>query len=94
MNRLVIIGNGFELAHGLKTSYNDFIDWYWGQRINRLSLLHAKEDGDLLCKLSIKDNKDFSDWFNFFFLFNLSLTRCVLNMTDLLVIAIAPSYIS
>lgn len=28
MNRLVIIGNGFDLAHGLKTSYKDFIRWY------------------------------------------------------------------
>lgn len=27
-NRLVLIGNGFDLAHGLKTSYKDFIDWY------------------------------------------------------------------
>ncbi len=26
-NKLVIIGNGFDLAHGLKTSYNDFISW-------------------------------------------------------------------
>jgi hypothetical protein len=25
MNRLIIIGNGFDLAHGLKTSYNDFM---------------------------------------------------------------------
>jgi len=25
MNKLVIIGNGFDLAHGLKTSYKDFI---------------------------------------------------------------------
>lgn len=32
MNRLVIIGNGFDLAHGLKTSYKDFIEWYWEQR--------------------------------------------------------------
>jgi len=28
MNKLVIIGNGFDLAHGLKTSYKDFIIWY------------------------------------------------------------------
>lgn len=28
MNRLVIIGNGFDLAHGLKTSYKDFICWF------------------------------------------------------------------
>jgi hypothetical protein len=29
MNRLVIIGNGFDLAHGLPTSYRDFVDDYW-----------------------------------------------------------------
>ena len=34
MNRLVIIGNGFDMAHGLKTSYMDFINWYWDQRVN------------------------------------------------------------
>jgi len=28
MNRLILIGNGFDLAHGLKTSYKDFIYWY------------------------------------------------------------------
>ena len=28
LNRLVLIGNGFDLAHGLKTSYKNFIDWY------------------------------------------------------------------
>ena len=27
MNRIILIGNGFDLAHGLKTSYHDFIDW-------------------------------------------------------------------
>lgn len=29
MNRLFIIGNGFDLAHGLPTSYKHFIDDYW-----------------------------------------------------------------
>lgn len=29
MNRLIIVGNGFDLAHGLKTKYSDFINWYW-----------------------------------------------------------------
>jgi len=28
MNKLIMLGNGFDLAHGLKTSYNDFILWY------------------------------------------------------------------
>lgn len=29
MNRIILIGNGFDLAHGMKTSYRDFIDDYW-----------------------------------------------------------------
>lgn len=28
MNKLVLIGNGFDLAHGLKTKYSDFLLWY------------------------------------------------------------------
>jgi len=28
MNRLILLGNGFDLAHGMKTGYNDFILWY------------------------------------------------------------------
>lgn len=31
MNRLVIIGNGFDLAHGLPTRYSDFIDDLWSK---------------------------------------------------------------
>ncbi|WP_159951371.1 AbiH family protein [Polaribacter septentrionalilitoris] len=27
-NKLILIGNGFDLALGLKTSYNDFLFWY------------------------------------------------------------------
>ena len=29
MNRIVLIGNGFDLAHGLPTGYVDFINHYW-----------------------------------------------------------------
>lgn len=29
MNRIILIGNGFDLAHGLETSYKHFIDDYW-----------------------------------------------------------------
>lgn len=29
MNKLVIIGNGFDLAHGLPTSYKDFVNDFW-----------------------------------------------------------------
>lgn len=33
MNRLVLIGNGIDLAHDLKTSYGEFIDWLWEEYI-------------------------------------------------------------
>lgn len=29
MNRIILIGNGFDLAHNLKTQYSDFIYWAW-----------------------------------------------------------------
>ncbi|MBK8548184.1 MAG: hypothetical protein IPL63_12700 [Saprospiraceae bacterium] len=29
INRLILVGNGFDLAHGMKTSYGDFILWYF-----------------------------------------------------------------
>lgn len=29
MNKLVIVGNGFDLAHDLKTKYSDMIDFFW-----------------------------------------------------------------
>jgi len=29
MNKLVIVGNGFDLAHGLPTSYKHFMEYFW-----------------------------------------------------------------
>lgn len=36
MNRLVIVGNGFDLAHGLKTKYSDFLYDYLIKHIKNL----------------------------------------------------------
>jgi hypothetical protein len=36
MNRLIIIGNGFDLAHGLETSYENFMNWYWRKVSNEI----------------------------------------------------------
>ena len=36
MNRLIIIGNGFDLAHNLKTKYIDFIEWYLNKAFNSI----------------------------------------------------------
>ena len=49
MNRLVLIGNGFDLAHGLPTSYKDFINWYLAQRIHDFHGLLKPIAEDPLC---------------------------------------------
>ena len=67
MNRLVIIGNGFDIAHGLKTSYTDFINWYWEKRLNALLTENSAVSGDCLCKLEIKNTTECPNWFNFFY---------------------------
>lgn len=36
MNRIILIGNGFDLAHGIKTSYNHFINDYWENTIKEI----------------------------------------------------------
>lgn len=62
MNRLVIIGNGFDMAHGLKTSYMDFIKWYWDKRIDAFAGNTTKVSEDCLCKLTIKDGTYVNCW--------------------------------
>jgi hypothetical protein len=42
MNRIILIGNGFDLAHGLKTSYKDFINSYWTEF---RSIIYGEEFG-------------------------------------------------
>ena len=53
MNRIILIGNGFDLAHGLKTSYVNFIDWYWNKRISELRTELSNVTRDILCTLEI-----------------------------------------
>ncbi|MEE1261296.1 MAG: AbiH family protein [Paludibacteraceae bacterium] len=50
MNRLVIIGNGFDLAHGLKTSYKDFIRWYLKEFFKEYFENHKAYQEDKLLK--------------------------------------------
>ncbi len=49
MNRIIIIGNGFDLAHGLKTSYKDFIDSYWKNLEEQLLACEQDHYEDDLC---------------------------------------------
>lgn len=62
MNRLVIIGNGFDMAHGLKTSYMDFINWYWDQRVDAFVGNTTNIAEDILCKLIINESRRMSCW--------------------------------
>jgi len=45
MNRIILIGNGFDLAHGLKTSYKSFIDNLWETKIQYLKN-NSQNDND------------------------------------------------
>lgn len=63
MNRLVIIGNGFDIAHGLKTRYMDFIDWYLNERVENLASTYSAVSKDCLLRLEIKDTTKFQNWY-------------------------------
>lgn len=66
MNRIVLIGNGFDLAHGLKTSYADFIDWYWNEWGKQLLQGLNRTEDDGLCSFKIKDNIEVQNWASVF----------------------------
>ncbi|MEY5049134.1 MAG: hypothetical protein RLZZ175_2493 [Bacteroidota bacterium] len=50
--KLVIIGNGFDLAYGLKTSYKDFINWYLIEKVKIGSSYCNYEDSLILINFS------------------------------------------
>lgn len=55
INRLIIIGNGFDLAHGMKTKYKDFINGYLRQRIESFD---GENSEDLLIKIKYKGDAE------------------------------------
>ena len=67
MNRIVLIGNGFDLAHGLKTSYVDFINWYWEQL--KKKILHTNQtfinDGLIMLQLIHRRTSGFFNYFHY-----------------------------
>lgn len=71
MRQLVIIGNGFDLAHGLKTSYKDFIIWYLNTALKNLcanreygdDIIQLTSKGDLSDReITIRDYEDFESF--------------------------------
>ena len=65
MNRIVLIGNGFDIAHGLKTSYADFINWYWEEWGKRLLTGDHNIESDELCSFTLKLSQYYSTWYRF-----------------------------
>lgn len=63
MNRLILIGNGFDLAHGLPTSYQDFINWYWDGRFNYLRKVFTPVSKEKLCELTMSV---YRTWYSMF----------------------------
>ena len=63
MNRIILIGNGFDLAHGLKTSYKDFIDWYWREWGKKLYQGKSKLEEDELCRFKLNDGVELAAWY-------------------------------
>jgi len=49
MNKLFLIGNGFDLAHGLKTRYTDFIIWYLNKTL--IQIMTTPEYNDELIRI-------------------------------------------
>ena len=66
MNRIIIAGNGFDLAHDLKTKYEDFIFWCFEQY--GYKLLHSSDlvVSDGLCSFKIKDGVNVPNWASVF----------------------------
>lgn len=57
MNRIILIGNGFDLAHGLRTSYMDFIEDYWENWVKSLGKSNKNSITDGLATLTIQDKR-------------------------------------
>lgn len=66
MNRIILIGNGFDLAHGLPTSYKDFINWYWDEWIEKLRNCYKAIEEDKLCSFEIMKSSGYGYWQNVF----------------------------
>ena len=65
MNRIILIGNGFDLAHGLPTSYKNFIDWYWEEWKKKLMSCIQNIAKDELCEFSLCEKP--LVWLGYFF---------------------------
>lgn len=65
IHRIILVGNGFDLAHGLATRYENFIDWYWEQYISKLKDCLINTYSDTLCSFTLKEAMYGDRWYQF-----------------------------
>mgnify|MGYP002519969268 CR=1 FL=1 len=63
MNRIIIVGNGFDLAHQLATRYEDFINWYWEEWGHLLATSMNRNLTDGLCSFRLKKDVELAGWY-------------------------------
>ena len=81
MNRIIIIGNGFDLAHGLKTKYEDFINWYQKEWVEKLKNCYNDNASDELCEFKIFQY-DWDNFFRFYHCENISWDELIETIND------------
>lgn len=82
MNRIILIGNGFDLAHGLPTSYADFIRGYY--TIQKLKLLEGESElNDGLCSVKISNPEDRKLMEKFRWMLSNNMLRYVNNVGEI-----------
>lgn len=65
MNRIILIGNGFDLAHGMKTSYKDFLNDYYITKFEEYQNSVSRSYGFECDEFSIHDSTRYINCFNF-----------------------------
>ena len=81
MNRIIIIGNGFDLAHGLPTSYESFIKWYQNEWVKKLKNCYENKSSDELCEFQIFQY-DWDNFFRFYHYENISWKELIKTIND------------
>lgn len=56
MKRLILLGNGFDISHGYKTSYTDFIQYYLCKALNHF--IKGNCFDDVLLKIGSENSRD------------------------------------
>lgn len=61
---MILVGNGFDLAHNFPTRYKEFINWYWTDIGRRLMNSDKLEEEDPLCSFRLHQSVCSSSWRN------------------------------